>query len=215
MRVVCFNGAVHPIVCFLPGAGGAAAFWEPAAAQLPSAWDVRLLSWPGAGHEPHRSDVSSYSDLIAYAADRIPNGSDVVAQSMGGAVAIGVALAQPEKIRRLVLVATSGGLDVEGNGAENWRADYRCEFPEAAPWVSEQRIDYTEKLHRITIPTCLIWGDADPISPLAVGQALNDTLSNSSLHILPSGTHVLAREHPREVAALIDAHLRGNLVAQS
>lgn len=66
-------------------------------------------------------------------------GSDVVAQSMGGVVAVGLALRHPEKVRRLVLVASSGGIDVEGFGAEDWRDEYVLEFPNAAAWVTEQR----------------------------------------------------------------------------
>ena len=170
--------------------------------------DVRLLSWPGAGTEPHRPEIRGYEDLITHAAASIPDGSDVVAQSMGGVVAIGLALTQPQKVRRLVLVATSGGLDVERDGAEDWRAEYRQEFPDAASWVTGQSVDSTEQLCRITVPTCLIWGNRDPISPPAVGRALDDALPNSVLHLIPGGTHMLARERAEEVAALIDAHVR-------
>ncbi len=62
--------------------------------------------------------------------------SDLVAQSMGGVVAIGVALAHPDKVRRLVLVATSGGIDVASFDGQEWREEYATEFPDAAPWVS-------------------------------------------------------------------------------
>jgi pimeloyl-ACP methyl ester carboxylesterase len=76
------------------------------------------LSWPGAGAQPHDPAVRGYRDLIAHAAARIADRSDLIAQSMGGVVAIGLALTQPQKVRRLVLVVTSGGLDVERHGAE-------------------------------------------------------------------------------------------------
>jgi pimeloyl-ACP methyl ester carboxylesterase len=97
---------------FLPGAAGARDFWRPVSDRLPNAWIKTLHSWPGAGREPHDPRVQSFRDLIARVASETDDQSDLVAQSMGGIVAIGVALRDPRKIRRLVLVATSGGLDV-------------------------------------------------------------------------------------------------------
>jgi len=151
--------------------------------------------------------VRGYDDLITRAGDMIPDGSDVVAQSMGGLVAIGLALAQPDKVRRLVLVATSGGLDIGRHGGADWREEYLTEFPGAAAWVTEQGPDYSEQMYRITVPTCLIWGDADRISPTPVGRALQEALPASVLHVIRGGTHMLARERPDEVAALVAGHL--------
>ncbi|HWK19102.1 MAG TPA: alpha/beta fold hydrolase, partial [Solirubrobacteraceae bacterium] len=120
---------------FLPGTAGAAAFWRPAADRLPAAWNQTLLRWPGAGDEPHDARVRGYADLVELAAGELDGHTDVVAQSLGGAVAIGLALRYPASIRRLVLVATSGGLDVNRLGVTDWRSEYRVRFPRAAPWV--------------------------------------------------------------------------------
>lgn len=198
-----------PSLAFFPGATGSREFWAPVADRLPRQWDIRLLSWPGAGTEPHDPAVRGYEDLIDYAAARISDGTDVIAQSMGGVVAIGLALTQPRKVRRLVLVATSGGLEFASPSSSDWRAAYLEEFPSAAAWVTAQRVDYTGRLHRLTVPTCLIWGDADPISPPAVGRALHQALPTSDLHVLPGATHMLARERVEETAALITGHLGG------
>lgn len=198
---------------FFPGAIGAGDFWAPAAACLPEAWETRLLSWPGAGEVPPSPEINGYRDLIEFAAASVPDGADVVAQSMGGVVAIGLALARPRKIRRLVLVATSGGVDVGGLAVADWRAEYRAEFPQAAPWVSADRIDYTEQLGALQPPVCLIWGDADPLSPVAVGELLHSRLRSSTLHVIAGGTHALARERPAEVAALIARHLSESAAA--
>ena len=199
--------AVRSALIFFPGATGDGDFWSPAAACLPQDWDKRMLSWPGAGAVPSVPEVNSYGDLIDFAAGLVPDGSDVAAQSMGGVVAIGLALAQPQKIRRLVLVATSGGLDLSGFGVEEWRTQYRQEFPQAGTWVTADSLDFGAQLGSLTLPVCLIWGDSDPISPAAVGQALDAKLSNSSLHLVAGGTHALARESPDQVAALIEQHL--------
>lgn len=196
-----------PRVVFFPGASGASEFWVPVADRMPDGWQTRLLSWPGAGTEPHDPGIKGYDDLLDRAATAVRDGSDVVAQSMGGVVAIGLALSHPGKIRRLVLVATSGGLDVGRLGAEDWRAEYEAEYPAAAAWVT-QHVDHTPGLPGIEIPTLLIWGDGDPISPVAVGRALDRALPHSALHVVRGGTHMLARERPDEVARLIADHLR-------
>ena len=194
-------------VVFFPGASGAAGFWAPVADRMPDGWPTRLLSWPGAGAERHDPAIADYGALVDRAAAAVAEGSDVVAQSMGGVVAIGLALAYPQRIRRLVLVATSGGIDVGRFGAEDWRAEYQSEFPGAASWLTEQHVDYSGELPGIEVPVCLIWGEEDPISPPAVGRALQAALPRSSLHIIPGGTHMMARERPDEIAALIVSHL--------
>jgi pimeloyl-ACP methyl ester carboxylesterase len=204
---------VPPPLFFFPGAVGAGDFWSPVVERLPCGWDTALLDWPGAGDVAAAPEVTGYRDLVEFAACAVPDGSDVVAQSMGGVVAIGLALAHPQKIRRLVLAATSGGLDVSGLGGGDWRGEYRSEFPRAQPWVTDDRVDHTAMLAAVEPPVCLIWGEADPISPVAVGRELAARLPRSSLHVIAGGTHSLAREHPDQVAALIEAHLSASVPA--
>ena len=196
-----------PRVVFFPGASGAGEFWAPVADRMPDDWQTQLLSWPGAGSQPHDPSVVGYDDLVVRAAAAVDEGSDVVAQSMGGVVAVGLALAHPRKLRRLVLVATSGGLEIDAFGAEDWRKEYVSAFPEAASWVTEQRVDHGRELGNISVPTCLIWGDADPISPVAVGRAVAAALPRSTLHVVVGGTHMMGRERPDEIASLIIGHL--------
>lgn len=200
-----------PRIAFLPGAAGAPEFWLPVAQRLPEDWPKTLMGWPGAGDQPHDPRVRGFDDLIALAATRVEAQSDLIAQSMGGVVAIGLALRHPEKVRRLVLVATSGGIDAGSLDGEDWRPEYEAEFPDAAQWVTQQRLDYTSKLSTISAPTCLIWGDADPISTLAVGRRLHGALRSSTLHVIAGGTHAMARDRPREIAALITDHLKSGV----
>jgi pimeloyl-ACP methyl ester carboxylesterase len=194
-------------ILFLPGASGAGDFWSPVAERLADQWQKTLLRWPGAGDQPHDRAVRGWEDLIEFAAVELDEQSDLVAQSMGGVVAIGLALRHAEKVRRLVLVATSGGVDAAGLGATDWRQDYRTAYPLAAPWVWQERPDYGDAITGVSAPTLLLWGDADPISPVSIGQRLAELLPNSVLHVLSAGSHSLAREYPDEVARLIADHL--------
>ena len=175
------------------------------AARLPPTWETALLDWPGAGDEPHDPEVRGFDDLVTRAARSLAGPTDVVAQSMGGVVAIRLALRHPDRVRRLVLVATSGGVDAANLP---WRTEYRREHPRAADWITAERPDDTAALARVTAPTLLLWADADPISPVAVGTRLLGLLPNATLHVVASASHGFAREQPDAVAQLIADHLR-------
>jgi pimeloyl-ACP methyl ester carboxylesterase len=196
-----------PSVVFLPGAGGSPAFWEPVADRLPVGWERTLLGWPGAGEQPHDPRINSFEDLVELTRTRIADRCDLIAQSMGGVIALGLALRYPEKLRRLVLVATSGGIDVDALGAADWRAGYLAEFPNAAAWITDQKVEYTTQLARVRAPTLLLWGERDPISPVAVGDRLASLLPTSRLTVMRGGTHAVAAEQPDAVAEAIVEHL--------
>ncbi len=66
----------------------------PVADRMPDGWQTRLLVWPGAGTEPDEPEIKG-DDLLDRAATAVRDGSDVVAQSMGAVVAIGLALSHP------------------------------------------------------------------------------------------------------------------------
>lgn len=196
-----------PHILFLPGAGGAASFWHPLGALLPESWRKTYLSWPGLGLEPHEPALRSIGDAVAHAALRLEHPSVVVAQSMGGAIAVRLALAHPSRISHLVLTATSGGVDVTSLGGSDWRAAYRAEYPKAADWILSERTDCSAELHRISIPTLLLWGDADPISPVRVGRQIEQLLPRARLRVLAGGDHMFARDRAAEIAPWIMAHI--------
>lgn len=197
-----------PRLLFLPGTGADPGFWRPLGDLLPAQWEKIYFGWPGLGHQPADPAVKGWSDLVALVEARLEGQPvDLLAQSMGGAIALEIALKHPAQVRRLVLSVTAGGLDVASLGASDWRPDYRREYPGAAQWVYDVRRDFTTELNRVTHPTLLLWGDADPISPVAVGRRLQSLLPNARLHIVPGGAHDLVQARADAVAELVRAHL--------
>lgn len=194
-------------ILFLPGAGGSAAFWQPVADRLPAEWPKEHFGWPGLGNQPHDPAIRGLDDLVALVTARMDRPVDLVAQSMGGVIAARIALAHPGMVRRLVLCVTSGGVDMTGLGAADWRPDYRRSFPNAAEWITAARASPPVPVEKITAPTLLIWGDADAISPLAVGRHLEARLPQARLEIVPGGDHDVASTHADHVAGLIARHL--------
>jgi pimeloyl-ACP methyl ester carboxylesterase len=199
--------ARRPRILFLPGAGGSADFWAPVAARLPAAYEKVHLNWPGAGDEPHDPTIQGFDDLVDRAAAALTPRTDVVAQSLGGIVAIRLALRHPAKVGRLVLAATSGGLDATETAPVDWRAEYRATYPHAAAWVTAAGPDHTQAIAGVTAPTLLLWGDRDPISPPAVGRRLAELLPHATLRVLATDDHGFPRTHPHLVAPLIAGYL--------
>jgi len=194
-------------VFFLPGAGGSPEFWQPVADRLPAAWTKRRFGWPGLGTQAHDPSIRSLGDLGALVKAEMTAPVDLVAQSMGGWIAARLAIEYPALVRRLVLTVTSAGVDMGKLGATDWRETYRRNFPNAAPWITDLRASVNLPVDRIAAPTLLLWGDADPISPVAVGRHLAQRIAGSRLEIIAGGDHDLARLRADEVAPLIAKHL--------
>jgi pimeloyl-ACP methyl ester carboxylesterase len=190
---------------FLPGAGGSASFWKPVAAH--SELDGVFFAWPGLGAEPQEPGVDCIDDLIALVANEITEPVGIVAQSLGGFIAIKLALAFPGLVRCLVLAATSGGVPVGDLGGSDWRPEYFTAFPQAARWIADPVSDLSDQIPVVDVPTLLLWGDADPISPVDVGKRLLALIPNARLRIFTDADHNLAQTHAKEVAVEVRRHL--------
>jgi|SRR5215831_1990956 len=192
---------------FLPGAGGSASFWRPVADQLVDLGAGHVFGWPGFGDVPADSSIRSLDDLFHWLVKRLPPGaSHVIAQSMGGVLAVRLALDHPDRVASLVLVATSGGVDVARFGAADWRPEYVASLPGLPRWFLEDHTDFTLRLAEIRAPTLLVWSDADAVSPLSIGRFLAERIPRARLVIVRGGAHAFANERADEVGSLIRSH---------
>jgi 2-succinyl-6-hydroxy-2,4-cyclohexadiene-1-carboxylate synthase len=120
-------------VVLLHGFAGTGRAWDPVVERLdrerytPLAPDLR-------GHGSARDARpiafdAAVADVLAVAPPRFA----LCGYSMGGRIALHAALAAPERIERLILVATTAGIDDEGERAARREADERlAAFTEAA-----------------------------------------------------------------------------------
>lgn len=190
---------------FLPGASGNTEFWQPVIEKLPQHQngDKTVIAYPEFGGYPSHIDVNSFTDLQHYVLDQIQQPCMIIAQSMGGIFAVQAALQKPKLVKALVLVATSGGIDLSPFDVADWRTDYQQTF-KVPDWFIHQQPHLDDVLYKIACPVLLIWGNTDAISPVAVGKYLHSKIGSSTLHIIKNGQHDLAYVYVDEVAEYIN-----------
>ncbi|MDS7930051.1 alpha/beta fold hydrolase [Acinetobacter sp. V102_4] len=193
---------------FLPGASGSISFWQPLIEKLPQQYHTKIIGYPGFGDTPESVEVKNFKDLTNHVLNQINDESVIIAQSMGGIFAVAAALQKPQLVKGLVLIATSGGINLERFNVQDWREAYRQAFLKYPDWFVTNNANYEEFLLDINIETLLIWGDNDPVSPIQVGQYLNQKFENSSLYVVKGGDHQLAEKYADEVAIQIKHYLK-------
>jgi 2-succinyl-6-hydroxy-2,4-cyclohexadiene-1-carboxylate synthase len=114
---------VPETVVLLHGFAGTGRLWDPVVARLdgeryrPLAPDLR-----GHGTAAAREPIS-FEGCIEDVLGLVAHPFTLVGYSMGGRIALQAALVAPERIERLVLVATTGGIDDSRERAERRAAD--------------------------------------------------------------------------------------------
>ena len=68
--------------------------------------------------------------------------------------------------------------------------------------------DITPLLKDIKLPTLIIWGERDKMTPLEDGYLMSQKISDSSLKIVPNAGHALNLEKPNELAEIITNSLK-------
>ncbi len=116
-------GAMRETVVLLHGFAGTGRGWDPVVARL-DAERYRALAPDQRGHGTRAGArpitfAAVAADILALAPERFA----LCGYSMGGRVALHVALAAPERITRLTLVATTAGIDEDLERARRRAAD--------------------------------------------------------------------------------------------
>lgn len=76
---------------------------------------------------------------------------------------------------------------------------------------SAQRNNLANELFKIKVPTLLVWGLNDTITPPAVGHDFNRLISQSKLRFIDKCCHAPMMEHPNKFNDLVDKFLSGNM----
>jgi len=162
----------------------------------------------------------------------------VVGHSLGGAVAIEHALASPERLEGLILLATGARLRVhpmiltlfdQGRASgklppmPSWmhekgiRPELLAEAARkreltpvstgAADWHAADAFDRMEALGDIEVPTLVIGGTDDPLTPPKYAEYLAAHIPRAELHLLERASHMLVVDRAPQIASVIESFL--------
>ncbi len=227
-------------ILFIHGAGGTSASWYFQKEYLKSLAEVVLVDLPGHGRsigdgcQAIEDYVESVREALLQAA---PEGCYVAGHSMGGAIAMSLALAYPDLVKGLVLVGTGARLRtlpeiLEGilKDKENTvRSVIRFAFSKkASPRLVEtgfnemmqsrkeiiygdfyacNRFDVMEKLGEIDMPTLILCGTDDLLTPSGYSEYLNREIRGSELVLVEDAGHMVMLEKPEETNRAIGSFL--------
>jgi len=134
----------------------------------------------------------------------------LVGHSMGGALALQYAYHNPERVKKLFLLDSSGIYGHEKipqliknfilsqtilnrkKAPENLRVFYRI-FRKPFVYIKlanyAHKVDLQKEARDIRVPTVIMWGEKDKLIPLWQGQKLHKLIKNSKFIVLPNVGH--------------------------
>jgi len=218
-------------VLLLHHAAGAASDWDEIVPRLSGRVPAFAFDLPGHGACPGPA-LRSVEEMASFAAGVARERGErfvLVGHSMGGAVALGMALEFPALVAGLVLVSTGARLRVAATLLDLVREHFQ-DFgqqmvamglsPSADPsvlarWVMRPwpvspaaafadfaacgAFDVRGRLGEIAVPTTILAGEDDLMIPAKRAKELSDGIAGSRLRVLPATGHLAIWERPDAV----------------
>lgn len=233
------GGRGRPLL-YLHGASGAAQV-QPFMTALAERWDVWVPEHPGFGASDEPAWLDDIHDLAYFYLDFLERfdlrDAVVVGSSIGGWLAMEIAVRSTARIRALSLIGPSG-IYVEGLQRGDmflWSAEERVrnifvdqsiaerllampQTPEMAEtavknaftvaklaWEPRLFDPHLHKwLHRIRVPTQIVWGDGDRVIPAGYAPELARLIPGARVDIIPQCGHLPQTEKPAAFLAAFD-----------
>lgn len=209
----------------LHSGGMAGVEWKPQITPLAAQFNLLVPDLPGHGQSLLPTGETLSISLMAKAvvdmlAKENIRRAHIVGSSMGGAVALWIALNYPEAVDKLVIyrIGYTKNLDTYGQtkamanpeywrqyglhawlsklhtpqGGENaWETVIANVSRVLEPETSEHNHQLAD-LAKITAETLLIAGDRDPLIPLSTLLEMHEAIPASALWVMPNATHITA-----------------------
>jgi pimeloyl-ACP methyl ester carboxylesterase len=226
---------------FVHGSGDDALVWTDLIARLPE--DTTLaLDLPGHGArasqpDPTTMSVADYAAAVrGELAQRVMAEVCLIGHSLGSAIALRLAVDEPELVRRVVLVGAGARLRVLPALLEGARNDPAATGPRlvelgmtdehqslaqrhaatrtaVAPGILHRDLaacdgfDMMAELERVRQPTLVLTGDQDRLTPVKYATYLAEHLPDARLEVIPGAGHYVMLEAPDAMAAALRAWL--------
>jgi len=231
-RLSYSEGGVGAPFILLHGLGASSRWWFPLFPELTSA-QLRIIApdLPGFGRTPGPTlSIKNAARIVVELADHHKLAHFFLAgHSMGGAIAAQIAADYGGRVRRLILVDSAGipnrisGRWV-GRVMSPWTwcplGFYRTLLGDAirsgpgnmrTGTREVRRYDIRPLLEHIDIPTLVIWGEKDSLTPVANGREIADGLTHGRLEIIPRARHLPMVSDPGTTSRLILKFLKEEL----
>jgi pimeloyl-ACP methyl ester carboxylesterase len=230
------------LLLFLHGAGSNGNTWHRQLTAFAAHHSPLAFDFPGHGRSGGTESLKSidaYRDCLdAFIEALRLRPSVLVGRSMGGAIAMAYALAHPQRVRGLVLVATAARFDLPQARLDTWqqvmlgRAQQPFSTDAFSPqadfavmreaWMEQVKtdprvryydfvacnaFDVTAQLGAITVPTLIIAGRDDSVTPVERSAVLHQGIPGSALVVLDDAGHTIPAEKPAELNAAVSEFL--------
>ena len=232
--------ATRPPVVFIHGAGGTHQHWLYPVRDL-SLSPTYALDLPGHGRSegPGRDCITAYGDWLVAFLDAVGlEHAVLVGHSMGGGIALDVALRHPGRAVGLGLIGTGARLRVVPAVFDGLRQDPEavvrliCDMtfgPETPPemvrlgrrqmgatppdvlygdFVACDAFDVMTRLGEISVPTFVLCGSQDVMTPAKYSTYLRDHIRGATLHLVEGAGHMVMVERPEAVLQTLTVFLQ-------
>ncbi len=188
--------------------------------------DVKMVNVPGLTSPSKK--VWTIEEYVKFADREIPDGAVALGHSNGGRILLNLCSEKPDKLKQLILLDSAGiyepskkrdvsrGLSktfgflkkIPGL-AKIWHkltgaADY-ARAPENMKQTLANMLESDKRLDpsQVSVPTTILWGAEDSVTPPRQAEALHSAIANSTLEIFPGWTHAPYISHPDQLARAI------------
>jgi pimeloyl-ACP methyl ester carboxylesterase len=224
-------GQGQPALLFVHGAGGDHTTWGEQLRELAPNFSVAALDLNGHGRSPAREGegFQTYTEDVLAVLEALAMPTVVVGHSMGGAIALMVALQRPKNLVGLGLVGTGAKLRVHPQILELCQTDFeraidfivQWAFAEQSPPELRERacaqmrrngadallrdfsscntFDVMARLSEVALPTLILCGRDDKLTPVKYSEYLQQNIPTAQLKIIEGAGHMVMLEQPKAV----------------
>ena len=223
-----------PLV-LIHGAGAVGQIWQNQLLAFPRAVAPDLPGHPAGTGFSTVPDMAAW--VLGFIQQEGLERSVLGGYSVGGAVALEAALSAPDRFRGLLLIATGARLRVRREFFDLLAGDYDAAVeellrwwfsPGASPraverarmalrvvspavvhddfWAADQ-FDALDRLGGMTLPTLVLCGEEDRLTPVKYSEYLHEQIAGSQLIVIPDAGHMVVLEQPRATNEAIASFL--------
>lgn len=187
---------------------------------------VEMLNVPGLTTSSKK--VWTIDDYKDWADRNIPDGSVALGHSNGGRILLNLCSEKPDKLKHLILLDSAGVYETSNKRDVARSLSKRLGFLKKVPGLTRvwhkltgasdyarapenmkktltNMLDSDKSLNlaKVTVPTSILWGANDTVTPPHQAEIIHQSIKDSTLEIYPGWTHAPYISHPDQLAKAI------------